>query len=252
MTLDLHGRVALVTGGGTGMGCEISRALAARGADVAISYARSRDEAESNAEHLRGLGVKSSTHQADVARASACDSLVQHVLDTYGRLDVLVNGAGTTHFIDFADLDSVTEEVWDDIFDVNVKGAFFVSRAAGRWMRDHGDGHASIVSITSVSAFAPRGSSIPYSVSKAALVHTTQCLASALAPRVRVNAVGPGLVLTRWWQRRGQEEIDRQIAATRFKRDVAVADVVDATMLLVENESMSGQTIVVDPANIMH
>jgi 3-oxoacyl-[acyl-carrier protein] reductase len=253
MPLDLHGRVALVTGGGTGMGCEIARALAERGADVAISYARSRDDAEANAHHMQSQsGVKSSTHQADVAHAADCDALVKEVVDRHGRLDILVNGAGTTHFIDFPDLEAVTEDVWDEIFDVNLKGAFFVSRAAGMWMRDHGDGHASITSITSVSAFAPRGSSIPYSVSKSALEHTTKCLASALAPRVRVNSVAPGLVLTRWWQRRGQEEIDRQIAATRFKRDVPVADVVAATMLLVETESMSGQTVVVDPANIMH
>jgi 3-oxoacyl-[acyl-carrier protein] reductase len=252
MTLDIHGRVALITGGGTGMGCEIGRALATRGADIAIGFSRSRADADDNAAHLRTLGVKSSVHQADVARVSDCDALVQQVIDTYGRLDILVNGAGTTHFIDFADLDAVTEDVWDDIFDVNLKGAFFVARAAGRWMREHGDGHASIVNIASISAFAPRGSSIPYSVSKTALVQATQCLASGLAPRVRVNAVAPGLVLTRWWTRLGKEEVDRQIAATRFKRDVALEDVVDAAVLLVENESMSGQTIGVDLVNVMH
>src|SRR5262245_60607293 len=234
------------------MGCEIARALAARGADVAIAYSRSRDEADANAAHLRSMGVKASVHQADVGRVAECDALVQQVLDSYGRLDVLVNGAGTTHFIEFSNLEAVTEEVWDDIFDINLKGAFFVARAAGMWMREHGDGHASIVNIASISAFATRGSSIPYSVSKTALIQTTQCLASALAPTVRVNAVAPGLVLTRWWTRLGQEEVDRQIAGTRFKRDITVQDVVDATMLLIENESMSGQTIGLDLANVMH
>src|SRR5262245_62867004 len=102
------------------MGSEIARALAARGADVAIAYSRSRDDAEANAAHLRSLGVKASIHQADVSQVAQCDALVQQVLDMYGRLDVLINGAGTTHFIDFANLEAVTEEVWDDIFDLNV------------------------------------------------------------------------------------------------------------------------------------
>ncbi|HEY3060001.1 MAG TPA: SDR family oxidoreductase [Chloroflexota bacterium] len=252
MSLDVRGRVALITGGGTGMGCAIAEALAERGADVALGYARSRDDAESTAERLRGLHVNATTHKADVARVAECDALVQDVIKEHGRLDILVNGAGTTHFIDYADLQAVTEEVWDEIFDVNLKGAFFVARAAGLWMREHGDGRAVIVNIASVSAFAPRGSSIPYSVSKSALVHATKGLATALAPSVRVNAVAPGLVLTRWWTRRGEDEIARQIAATRFKRDVSVEDVVDAALLLVQNESMSGQTIAIDAANIMH
>jgi 3-oxoacyl-[acyl-carrier protein] reductase len=250
--MDMRGRVALVTGGGTGMGAEIGRALAGRGVDVAVGYASSRQEAEATASSLRTMSVRASTHQANVGRAADCDALVKSVLDTYGRLDIVVNSAGTTRFIDFADLDAVTEEVWDDLFAVNVKGVFFVSRAAGMWMREHGDGHGAIVNVASVAAFVARGSSIPYSVSKAAVVHTTKALAEALAPRVRVNAVAPGLVLTRWWTRLGPEEVERQVSRTRFKRAVAVEDVVDAAMLLIGNESMSGQTVVVDPANVMH
>jgi 3-oxoacyl-[acyl-carrier protein] reductase len=146
----------------------------------------------------------------------------------------------------------VTEEVWDDIFDINLKGAFFLSRAAGQWMREHGDGHGVIVHIASISGFAARGSSIPYSISKSAVIHLTKCLATALAPEVRVNALAPALVLTRWWTRRGQEEIDRQVAATRFKRDIKLDDVVDAAMLVIGSESMSGQTVGLDLVNIMH
>lgn len=252
MTLDVRGRVALITGGGTGMGREIGLALAERGCNVAISYSRSRDDAEATSEQLRGLGVTATVHKADVSRVAECDALVADVIAAHGRIDVLVNGAGTTHFIQFSDLAAVTEEVWDQIFDVNVKGAFFVARAAGQWMREHGDNHGVIVDIASVSGFLPSGSSLPYSVSKAALIHMTKSLAIGLAPHVRVNTVAPGLVLTRWWTRLGQAEVDRQVAATRFKRSVAVADVVSATLLLIENESMSGQTVTVDPANIMH
>ena len=250
--MDMRGRVALITGGGTGMGAEIGRALAGRGVDVAVGYASSGEEAEATAGSLRAMSVRASTHQADVGRVADCDALVQSVLDTYGRLDIVVNSAGTTRFIEFADLEAVTEEIWDDVFAVNLKGVFFVSRAAGQWMREHGDGHGVIVNVASVAAFVPRGSSIPYSVSKAAVVHATKALAEALAPQVRVNAVAPGLVLTRWWTRLGPEEVERQVERTRFKRAVPVEDVVDAAMLLIGNKSMSGQTVTVDLVNVMH
>jgi 3-oxoacyl-[acyl-carrier protein] reductase len=234
------------------MGAEISRALAGRGVDVAVGYSSSRDEAEATAASLRAMSVRASTHQANVGRVAECDALVKSVLDTYGRLDILVNSAGTTRHIDFANLEAVTEDVWDDVFAVNLKGVFFVSRAAGLWMREHGDGHGTIVNVASVAGFVARGSSIPYSVSKAAVVHATKALAEGLAPQVRVNAVAPGLVLTRWWTRLGSEEVERQVSRTRFKRAVPVEDVVDAAMLLVTNEGMSGQTIVVDLVNVMH
>jgi 3-oxoacyl-[acyl-carrier protein] reductase len=252
VSLDLHGRVALVTGGGTGMGRAISTALAQRGAHVALSYARSRQDADATAAELTGCGVLASVHQADVSRVADCDSLVEAALGQHGRLDILVNAAGTTHFIDFADLAAVTEEVWDEIFDVNLKGVFFVSRQAGMWMREHGDGQGVIVNIASISAFAARGSSIPYSVSKSGVVHLTKSLAVALAPQVRVNAIAPALVLTRWWTNRGQDEVERQVAATRFQRPIELPDVVDAAMLAIGSPSMSGQTIGLDLVNIMH
>ncbi len=250
--LDVRGRTALVTGGGTGMGCAIARALATAGANVAIGYAHSHQEAESTAESLVSLGVRASAHRANVAQVAECESLVGGVLEAYGRLDIVVNSAGTTHFIDFGDLEGVTEAIWDEILDVNLKGAFFVNRAAARWMREHGDGRGVIVNVASTAGFGPTGSSLPYSVSKAGLVHATKALAIALAPRVRVNAVAPGLVLTRWWDRRAQQDVDRLVAGTRFQRAVAVDDVASAAMLLVGNESMSGQTIAVDLANTLH
>ncbi|HYW86640.1 MAG TPA: SDR family oxidoreductase [Chloroflexota bacterium] len=252
MTLELQDRVALITGGGTGMGRAIANALAQRGAHVALGYAHSHTEADATANELRANGTRSSVHRADVARVADCDALVHSVLDTYGRLDVVVNAAGTTRHVPFPDLAAITEEAWDDIFDVNLKGAFFVSRAAGQWMREHGDGRGSIVNIASVAAFVARGSSLPYTVSKSAMIHLTRSLATALAPRVRVNAVAPGLVLTRWWTRLGQETVDRQVEGTIFKRAVALEDVVDAALLVIGNESMSGQTVTIDLVNVMH
>ncbi len=252
VTLDFEGRVALITGGGTGMGRGIATALAQRGSHIAIGYAHSQTDAESTVTELQALGVRASAHQADVARVDDCDALVKSALEAHGRLDVVVNGAGTTRHVPFADLEAITEEAWDDIFDVNLKGSFFVSRAAGLWMREHGDGRGVIVNISSVSAFLARGSSIPYSVSKSAVVHLTKCLATALAPRVRVNTIAPGFVLTRWWTQFGQEAVDRQIEGMVFKRSIALEDVVDAAMLLIGNESVSGQTVTVELVNVMH
>jgi 3-oxoacyl-[acyl-carrier protein] reductase len=233
------------------MGSAISHALATGGADVAISYAHSRSDAETTSNELRALGADSSVHRADVRNVQECDGLVQAVIERHGRLDILVGCAGTTRHIAFPDLANVTEEVWDDIFDVNLKGAFFVSRAAGMWMRERGDGHSVIVNITSTAAFGTTGSSIPYSVSKGALVQTTRLLAVALAPSVRVNSVAPGLVLTRWWTQLGDQAVQQRIASTRFQRPVALDDVVQTTVVAITNESISGQTLVVDPANIM-
>lgn len=248
--LDVRDRVALVTGGGTGMGFEISSRLADGGARLAIAYSRSRDEAEAAAATLRAKGARCLVRRCDLAQVGEIEELVAAVIAEYGRLDVVVCAAGTTHFVPFPDLEAVTEEIWDDILDVNLKGSFFVARAAGRWMRDHGD-EGVIVNVASIAGLTPSGSSLPYAVSKAGLIHLTKSLAHALAPNVRVNAVAPGLVLTRWWTGR---DIDTEpvVQSTRFKRALDAGEVADAVLLLVRNTSISGQTLTVDLANVFH
>lgn len=249
--LDLHGRVALVTGGGAGMGLEISRRLAERGATLALSYSTSRSEAEAASATLSaGPGGACSVHHADLRKVADAENLVQSVVAEHGGLDVVVNCAGATRFINFEDLAAVTEEVWDELLDVNLKGAFFLSRAAGTWMRDHAaDGV--IVHVSSTAGFATRGSSLPYCVAKAGVVQLTRTLAQALAPSVRVNGVAPGTVDTRWWDT-AREGLERARATSRFGKLATAEDVAEIAVQLVVNESMSGQTVVVDLANIMH
>jgi NAD(P)-dependent dehydrogenase (short-subunit alcohol dehydrogenase family) len=248
--MELQGKVALVTGGGTGLGKEISLQLAREGVDIALAYTRSVADAEATVAEIRGLGRRAIAVKADVSQAAEVEALVETVVRELGGLDVLINNAGYTQFIEFSDLEGVTEEAWDRIMDVNVKGAFLVSRAAAPSLRKSGVGK--IVNITSVSAVKAGGSSIPYSVSKAAETMLTKCLALALAPEIAVNAVAPGLMDTRWGRLWGDAAFARSEKAAPLGHIATLKDITDAAVFLVKNDSMTGQSIVVDGGGYMH
>lgn len=197
--MQVEGKAAIVTGGGTGVGRATALELARRGCSVLVNYSRSRDESEQTAREIESLGVKSVAVEADVADDGACRRLVATALDAFGRLDVLVNNAGTTRFIAHADLDEVKDEDWNRILGVNLKGPFQCSRAAAKALA--ADGGGEIVNVSSVAGIAAVGSSIPYAASKAALNNVTVALARVLGPAVRVNAVAPGFITGRWLEK---------------------------------------------------
>ena len=241
-------KAALVTGSATGVGRAVAVALAKRGLAVAVNYSRSQKEAEETAAEVRQAGVPALLCKVNVADDAAVRAMVARCREEFGGLDVLVNNAGTTHFIDHADLDALTDEVWDGIFAVNLKGTFNACRAAMPLLRER---NGSIVNVTSVAGLQGVGSSIPYAASKAALNCLTKSLARAFAPQVRVNAVAPGPILTRWLE--GHEDmVERAVQGTPLRRASTPDDVAEAVVFLaLGGAMMTGQVVVVDGGRTM-
>jgi NAD(P)-dependent dehydrogenase (short-subunit alcohol dehydrogenase family) len=194
--MELDGRAAIVTGGGTGVGRSTALALGRRGCSVLVNYSRSVAEAERTAAEVEALGVRALPFRADVAEDTHCRAMVQEAVRMFGRLDVLVNNAGTTVFVPHGDLEGIRTEDWDRIDAVNVRGPLQCARAARPALE--ADGGGEIVNVSSVAGLAGIGSSIPYCTSKAALNVLTVILARTFAPRIRVNAVAPGFIAGRW------------------------------------------------------
>jgi len=247
--MDVRGKAAIVTGSGTGVGRETVLELARRGCHVLVNYSRSVQEAEQTASEARALGVKAIAVQADVAVDAECRAMVEAALHEFGRLDVLVNNAGTTSFINHGDLDAVTPEHWQRIMAVNLQGPFQCVRAARRALE--ADGGGCVVNVTSVAGLRANGSSIPYCASKAALNNLTLALARALAPKIRVNAVAPGFITGRWLQAglgAAYEAIKKnQESRAPLQRVCEPKDVADAIVSLVTgSEMVTGQILPVE------
>ena len=241
--MELSGKVALVTGGGTGLGLEILKALAGRGCAVAVNYPGANEQAAREAaEQLRAQGVEAEAVRGDVSREEDVDSLVAGVVERFGRLDVLVNNAGTTTFVPMTDLDGMLPTDWDRIMAVNLKGTYLVSRAAAPHLRAHGNG--AIVITASISGLRVAGSCMAYSVSKAGLIHLTKCLAVALAPEVRVSALAPGFMDTGWYST--PVDVESKAATTLLGRIPKLEDIAAMAVALIENDSLTGQTVPID------
>jgi ketoreductase RED2 len=236
---SLSGKVALVTGSSSGIGEAVARSLAAEGASVVVNSATSVEAGERVARDLPDATYV----QADVADEGAARELIDAAVATYGRLDVLVNNAGTTVVIPHHDLEAVTPDVWRRILDVNVIGTWQVTVAALPHLRASGAG--SIVNVTSLAGVRQTGSSIPYAASKAALNHVTRLLANVVGPDVRVNAVAPGLVDTPWtadWDT--VREVVRSSAP--LQRSGRPEDIAEVVLGLVRSAYTTGQVVVVD------
>jgi len=241
-------KTALITGGATGIGKAVALLLADKGFNIAINYSRSVDEAHKTLEEVLARNVACQIYQANVAQDEEVKTMVNQVIQDFGQIDVLVNSAGMTHFVGHPDLEGMKDEYWDDIMDVNVKGVFHACRAAAPELKKR---KGCIVTVASVAGITGLGSSIAYAASKAAVISITKSLARVLAPEVRVNAVAPGIVRTRWVE--GQEaHIERYAGNTPLRRVAIPEDVAEVIYSLVDHASfVTGQTIVIDGGNFI-
>lgn len=240
---------ALITGGGTGVGRATAEQLAKLGWRVLINYSRSAEEANDAVAAIKKLGGTAIAVQGDVAQDADCVRLVDEARKAFGRLDLLVNCAGTTRFIPFADLADVQDDDWLRLYQVNVVGAFHCARAARPLLRASGRGQ--IINVSSVAAQLAQGSSIPYCCTKAALDNLTVSLARTFAPEIRVNGVAPGFIAGRWTQAglgERYESIKEAYAQTLPLRDVCTPETIaEGIISLVTGSPMvTGQTLTID------
>lgn len=236
---EFAGRVVLVTGSSSGIGEEIARRFAELGAAVVVNSSSSVEAGQRIAEQLPGEAIYL---QADISDRDQARRLIDQTIERYGRLDVLVNNAGWTTRVDHGDLDGMTDEIFVRTFEVNVFGTWWVTKAAIPHLRNVDDGN--IVNITSVAGLRPVGSSIAYSMTKAALNQMTQLLAKSYGP-IRVNAVAPGLVDTPWTME--WADLHAGLAARNpIPRSATPDDVAEATLALVRNRYASGTIFLLD------
>lgn len=240
--------VALVTGSASGIGRAAALRLAHGGYDVAINYSRSAARAEQTLTELRSAGARAQAYQADVSDDAAVRSMVAAVVEQFGRLDVLVNNAGTTSDAAPDDLDAVTADDWDRVFAVNVRGLFQVTRAAEPHLRASG---GSVVNVASIVGLRPGPQPHAYAASKAAVVSLNRTLSRALAPQVRVNAVAPGWIAGEWMERTLGENYDglmeRRARQTPMRRNVTLEDVAESVFALATSHPfVTGDIVVID------
>ena len=237
---NLTGHVALVTGAGRRIGREIALTLARAGADVIVNYNHSKAEAEAVARQIRGLGRRSLSIRADVARPAQVRAMFRRVEKQFGRLDILVNNAGIFFPVRW---DKLSEKDWDRILGVNLKGAFYCAQAAARLMLRRKRGK--IINISSLGGIQAWPSYIHYCSSKAANIMVTRCLAKALAPHIQVNSVAPGTILLPGEKITAEKR--RLIRKTPLKKAGSARDIAEMVLYLAtHSDFITGQVFVVD------
>jgi 3-oxoacyl-[acyl-carrier protein] reductase len=239
----LHGKVALVTGGSSGIGAASAQALAAQGARVIVGYRSGADRARSLAASLPGEGH--AVLELDLSALAEHAAMAERVAAMCGRLDVLVNSAGHTRKIAHADLAALPPDLFAELLQANVVGAYSITRALLPLLQAGGAGV--VVNVSSVSAFTGSGSNMAYCAAKAALDTMTMSLARAFGPQVRFLCVSPAAVDTAFVEGRSREELLKKAAATPLGRVVTPQDVADAVLACVTHlRTATGTRIVVD------
>ena len=242
--MKLQDKVAIVTGGGTGMGRAISELFAREGARVIVNFSASEEAAEQTAAGIREHGGEAVAMKANVAVDAEARALIQSAEERWGRLDILVNNAGWSKRTPHHLLDDLTDEIWDRTLNVNLRGTFYCTRAAAPLLKKQAS--ACVINVASVAPYTGDGSTIVYAASKAGVISMTKSFARVFAPTVRVNAIAPGLVHTRFagWP---EETFTKGAQDSPLKRISTVEEIASAALFLAADAtSMTGETIRVD------
>jgi 3-oxoacyl-[acyl-carrier protein] reductase len=240
---------ALVTGAATGIGRAAALALAKNGYDVVINFSRSEDAAKATARDAEAAGARTLLYRSDVSDDASVRAMLAAAEKKFGRLDVLINNAGTTIDVEPKNLDEVKVEEWNRVFAVNVLGLFLVTRAAVSLLKK--SPNAGIVNTCSIAGLRPSAQPLPYAASKAAVANLTKTLANALGPEIRVNAVAPGWMEGDWMKRTLAENYEglmaRRAKYTPLKRCCTAEDVAETMMsLILGNRFVTGEIVVID------
>ncbi|RRN71274.1 SDR family oxidoreductase [Peribacillus simplex] len=241
--MELTDKVVIITGGGTGVGKATALKLADAGAKVVINYSRSEKEAVEVVNEITQLGGTAFAFRANVAIEKEVNDMVSQTVTSFGTVDSLVNNASITAQIAMDDLDAVTDEVWDSLFSVNVKGMFHCVKAVVPYMKKQQSGV--IVNMGSVAGMTGIGSSIPYAATKSAIHTMTRSLAIALAPYIRVNSISPGAVDTRWWSD-NEEKMYQLTGNLPLKRISTPDNIAEAILFQLTQKSITGQVFTID------
>ena len=241
--------VALVTGAATGIGRSAAMALAKHGYNVVINFSRSEEAAKTTARDAEAAGAQTLLYRCDVSDDACVQAMLEATEKKFGRLDVLINNAGTTIDVEPKNLDGVKVQEWNRVFAVNVLGLFLVTRAAVPLLRKSPNG--CIVNTCSIAGLRPSAQPLPYAASKAAVANLTKTLANALGPEIRVNAVAPGWMEGDWMRRTLAENYEglmaRRAHYTPLKRCCTADDVAETMLsLILSNHFVTGEIIVID------
>jgi 3-oxoacyl-[acyl-carrier protein] reductase len=243
-------KVAIVTGSATGVGAATAVILAQKGCNVVINYTRSKEEAMATAQLVEQHNVESLVFKADVSNDDECKSMVEAAIKKWGKIDYLVNNAGKTKFNPFENLDGLSGEDFLDIYSVNVVGPYQMIKAVVPYMKQQGGG--AIVNDSSLAGINGVGSSIAYVTSKAALNIMTKSLAHVLGPEIRINAVAPGPIQTRWLKGGMGDEaysalIEQAENELPLKQVATAEDVAETLVWFLEGAKLiTGEVLIVD------
>ncbi|KAI4681840.1 uncharacterized protein J4E84_007436 [Alternaria hordeiaustralica] len=242
MPYDLKGRNVLITGGSAGLGELLSTTFASEGANVAINYFNRIEPAQNVQKACQECGVKAVVIKADMTSTDEARRAIKETIEQLGGLDVIIANAGWTRFSEWKDLDSMSDEEWDKCWNANVKVPKALLSEARSTFDANPEGGL-MITTGSIAGVSQGGSSMPYAVTKAAQLQLVKCLAATVGPKIRVNTVLPGLLLTEWGLKYSKEKIEQLTNAAALKHVTFMDDCASAYVMLAKNTSMTGQGV---------